>query len=206
MVQTSSEWEDVVDRIGRWVDFKGAYKTMDKDYMESIWWAFKTLYEKGKIYEGEKVLMYCTLDGTPLSKAEVTMDAGAYQDVTDPSVYVKFKLDDGKTLLAWTTTPWTLPANTALAVNKDFTYVEVELENEKFIIAKELVSKVLVDEKHQQLNYKVVRRLRAKIWLVKVTNRCLALIVVTMRTKFGRLITSTQKLVPASCIWRRRLW
>ena len=91
MVQTSSEWEDVIDRIGRWVDFKGAYKTMDKEYMESVWWAFKELYEKGKIYEGEKVLMYCTLDATPLSKAEVTMDAGAYQDVTDPSVYVKFK-------------------------------------------------------------------------------------------------------------------
>ena len=77
MVQTSSLWEDTIDRIGRWVDFEGAYKTMDKNYMESIWWAFKTLYEKGKIYEGEKVLMYCTLDATPLSKAEVTMDAGA---------------------------------------------------------------------------------------------------------------------------------
>ena len=116
MVQTSGLWEEYVDRIGRWVDFKGAYRTMDKDYMESIWWAFKTLYEKGKIYEGEKVLMYCTLDGTPLSKAEVTMDAGAYQDVTDPSVYIKFKLQDGRYLLAWTTTPWTLPANTAVAV------------------------------------------------------------------------------------------
>ncbi|MGE5312618.1 MAG: class I tRNA ligase family protein, partial [Acidobacteriota bacterium] len=92
MVQTSSEWNDVVDRIGRWVDMDNAYKTMDKEYMESVWWAFKELYEKGKIYEGEKVLMYCTLDATPLSKAEVTMDAGAYQDVTDPSVYVKFKL------------------------------------------------------------------------------------------------------------------
>ncbi|HEV7951987.1 MAG TPA: class I tRNA ligase family protein, partial [Candidatus Saccharimonadales bacterium] len=114
MVQTSSLWEDTVDRIGRWVDFKGAYKTMDKEYMESVWWAFKNLYEKGKIYEGEKVLMYCTLDATPLSKAEVTMDAGAYQDVTDPSVYVKFKLKSGLTLLAWTTTPWTLPSNTAV--------------------------------------------------------------------------------------------
>jgi len=113
MNQTAAEWEQVVDRIGRWVDFKGAYKTMDKTYMESVWWAFKTLYDKGKIYEGEKVLMYCTLDGTPLSKAEVTMDTGAYQDVTDPSVYVKFKLTDGRTLLAWTTTPWTLPANTS---------------------------------------------------------------------------------------------
>ncbi len=127
MTQTAAEWEQIIDRIGRWVDFKGAYKTMDKDYMESVWWAFKTLYDKGKIYEGEKVLMYCTLDGTPLSKAEVTMDSGAYQDVTDPSVYVKFKLSDGGTLLAWTTTPWTLPANTALAVNKELDYVEVKL-------------------------------------------------------------------------------
>jgi len=159
MLETSSAWEDVIDRIGRWVEFKGAYKTMDKDYMESIWWAFKTLYEKGKIYEGEKVLMYCTLDGTPLSKAEVTMDAGAYQDVTDPSVYVKFKLDDGRTLLAWTTTPWTLPANTALAVNKDVTYVEVEVDGERMVVAKDLVEKVFTDEKHQPLAYEVLREL-----------------------------------------------
>ncbi len=99
MVQTGGLWEDTIDRIGRWVDFKGAYKTMDKEFMESVWWAFKTLYEKGKIYEGEKVLMYDTKWATPLSKAEVTMDAGAYQDVTDPSVYVKFKIVDGKDFL-----------------------------------------------------------------------------------------------------------
>ena len=287
MVQTSGEWEDVVDRIGRWVDFKGAYKTMDKDYMESVWWAFKELYDKGKIYEGEKVLMYCTLDATPLSKAEVTMDAGAYQDVTDPSVYVKFKLKDkgnnqstflviekslpddkidalsdfgdvkvekesetwgkffsvnvgsdkldifvdflakhlleknqfdGGTwyvdsvgtsnyiifrnkiikvrdekdveefkeygrklnipeeqldidftkmkhehstyLLAWTTTPWTLPANTAVAVNKDLTYVEVEQNGEHLILAKELLAKVMQDEKHQPLDYEVLREFK----------------------------------------------
>ena len=162
MVQTSSEWENVVDRIGRWVDFRGAYKTMDRDYMESIWWAFKTLYEKGKIFEGEKVLMYCTLDATPLSKAEVTMDAGAYQDVTDPSVYVKFKLEDGSTLLAWTTTPWTLPANTAVAVNEKLDYVEVKVGDEQFILAKELLGKVLQDEKHQPLAYEIVRELKGK--------------------------------------------
>jgi hypothetical protein len=160
MVQTGNLWEDTVDRIGRWVDFKGAYKTMDKDYMESVWWAFKELYDKGKIYEGERVLMYCTRDATPLSKAEVTMDAGAYQDVTDPSVYVKFKLTDGSTLLAWTTTPWTLPANTAIAVNSKLTYVEVELDGEKFILAKELLPKVLVDEKHQPLQYKITKELK----------------------------------------------
>lgn len=163
MVQTSSLWEDTVDRVGRWVDFKGAYKTMDKEYMESVWWAFKELYEKGKIYEGEKVLMYCTLDATPLSKAEVTMDAGAYQDVTDPSVFTKFKLtDEDVSLLAWTTTPWTLPANTALAVNKDFDYVEVELDGERLILAKDLVEKVLTDAKHQVLEYKIVRTLKGK--------------------------------------------
>ncbi len=158
MLETSSLWEDTIDRIGRWVDFKGAYKTMDKEYMESIWWAFKTLYEKGKIYEGEKVLMYCTLDATPLSKAEVTMDAGAYQDVTDPSVYTKFKLEDGRTLLAWTTTPWTLPANTALAVHPEITYVEVQTGDDRFLIAKDLVATVLTDEKHKPLEYTVLEQ------------------------------------------------
>ncbi|MEO6513302.1 MAG: isoleucine--tRNA ligase [Candidatus Saccharimonadales bacterium] len=160
MVQTSSLWEDTIDRIGRWVDFKGAYKTMDNNYIESVWWAFKELYEKGKIYEGEKVLMYCTQDATPLSKAEVTMDSGAYQDVTDPSVFVKFKLSSGMTLLAWTTTPWTLPANTAVAVNNDIDYVEVKLGDEQFVLAKELLPKVLTDEKHQPLHYEIVRELK----------------------------------------------
>lgn len=160
MVQTSSLWNDTIGRIGRWVDMDNAYKTMDKEYMESIWWAFKELYTKGKIYEGERVLMYCTRDATPLSKAEVTMDAGAYQDVTDPSVYVKFQLTDGSTLLAWTTTPWTLPANTAVAVNKDLDYVEVKVGGDQFILAKELAQKVLTNEKHQPLEYEVVRSLK----------------------------------------------
>jgi isoleucyl-tRNA synthetase len=163
MVQTGNLWNDTIDRIGRWVDMDNAYKTMDKEYMESIWWAFKKLYDDGKIYEGERVLMYCTRDATPLSKAEVTMDAGAYQDVTDPSVFVKFKLvDEDTSLLAWTTTPWTLPANTAAAVNKDFDYVEVEVGDENLILAKELVEKVLTDEKHQPLDYKIVRTLKGE--------------------------------------------
>lgn len=173
MVQTSNLWEDTIDRIGRWVDFKGAYKTMDKNYMESVWWAFKQLYEKGKIYEGERVLMYDTKWATPLSKAEVTMDAGAYVDVTDPSVYVKFKLgtDDKKdheeagkptSLLAWTTTPWTLPGNTALAINPDIQYVEVDYEGEYYILAEALVEKVFTDEKHQPLEYRIVRPVSTK--------------------------------------------
>lgn len=160
MVTTGDAWESTIDRFGRWVDFKGAYKTMDKEYMESVWWAFKQLYEKGKIYEGEKVLLYCTRDATPLSKAEIAMD-NSYQDVTDPSVFVKFKLvDEDVFVLAWTTTAWTLPANTAVAVNKDETYVEVEIDGEHLILAEALVEKVLTDEKHKPLNYKVVRQLQ----------------------------------------------
>jgi isoleucyl-tRNA synthetase len=163
MIQTGGLWEDTVDRIGRWVDFKGAYTTMDKDYMESVWWAFKQLYEKGKIYEGERVLMYDTKWATPLSKAEVTMDAGAYQVVTDPSVYVKFKLTDQDVyLLAWTTTPWTLPGNTAVAVNTDVEYVEVVLDGDHFILAKDLLDKALTDEKHKPLDYEIVRKFKGK--------------------------------------------
>jgi len=129
-----------------------AYKTMDKPYMESIWWAFKELYEKGKIYEGEKVLMYCTRDATPIAKAEVAMD-NSYQNDTDPSVYVKFKLTSWPSeayLLAWTTTPWTLNSNTAIAVNKDIEYAEVDVDGTTLILAKELIAKALTDEKTQR--------------------------------------------------------
>lgn len=162
MVQTGNLWEDTIDRIGRWVDFKGAYKTMDKEYMESVWWAFKTLYEKGKIYEGEKVLLYCTRDATPISKAEVAMD-NSYQEVTDPSVYVKFKLkDEDVFILAWTTTPWTLNANTAIAVNKEITYAEVELDGVRMIIAEKLLDSVLTDEKHAVLSYNKIRTFKGK--------------------------------------------
>jgi isoleucyl-tRNA synthetase len=160
MVANAATWEDVVDRVGRWVDFNGAYKTMDKDYMESVWWAFKELYEKGKIYEGEKVLMYDTKFATPVSKNEVTMDNDAYQTVTDPSVYVRFKLADSASLLAWTTTPWTLPGNTALAVSSELDYVEVELDGERLIVAKDLAPKVFVDDKKKPLDYRVVRELK----------------------------------------------
>ena len=325
MVANSETWQGVIDRIGRWVDFTGAYRTMDKDFMESVWWAFKQLYEAGKIYEGEKVLMYDTKFATPVSKAEVTMDNDAYQTVTDPSVYVKFRLKDSKTsrkivlnehskilfvcnanvvrsqmaqafynhftntqnadsagvnaekystdeiptvadfdahlvaknldplavidlmrekgievgasqrtqltkdmlrdydlvvnianrsqtpdwlkgdnvvwwkiedphaesrelaklacdevekrvkklisgevvddiegddvnVLAWTTTPWTLPANLMLAVNPEMTYCEVLVDGEKLIIAEEALERTLQDDKHQLLEYDVLRK------------------------------------------------
>ena len=171
MVANSETWQGVIDRIGRWVDFTGAYRTMDKDFMESVWWAFKQLYEADKIYEGEKVLMYDTKFATPVSKAEVTMDNDAYQTVTDPSVYVKFPIDSSAIsdvdvldenaslpvyLLAWTTTPWTLPANAALAVKEDAEYAKVKVQDEIFILAKVLVDKVLVDDKKHPIAFDIL--------------------------------------------------
>jgi isoleucyl-tRNA synthetase len=162
MEQGGNEWEGIIDRLGRWVEFEGAYKTMDKDYMESIWWAFKELYENGKIYEGEKVLLYCTRDATPISKSEVAME-NSYKETTDASLFVYLDLvDEPASLLAWTTTPWTLPANVVVAVNPKLTYVEVEYNNKKIILAKDLVEKVFTDEKHQSLEYKVTREFSGK--------------------------------------------
>lgn len=148
MVSNSEAWEGVIERVGRWVDFRGAYRTMDKNFMESVWWAFKTLYEQGKIYEGRKVLMYDTKFSTPVSKTEVTMDNEAYQTVTDPSVYVKFEIVSegelkGTKILAWTTTPWTLPANLTLAINKNLEYKIYSVGDEKLIVASELAEKAL---------------------------------------------------------------
>jgi len=162
MVRTGTEWEDTIERLGRWVEFRGAYKTMDPEYMESVWWAFKQLYEKGKIYEGEKILIYCTKDATPISKSEVAME-NSYQLDTDPSVYVYFKLDDSdEYLLAWTTTPWTLPANVAVAVHTDMEYSLVEYGGKKFYVASEAVSRVMQDAKHQPLEYEILKQVRGK--------------------------------------------
>ena len=161
MVANSEEWRSTIDRCGRWVDFDNPYRTMNKDFMESVWWAFKKLYDAGKIYEGRKVLMYDTKFATPVSKAEVTMDNDAYQTVTDPSAYVKFKMTEavgpfsedhklGRTalsvseekrstasiyFLAWTTTPWTLMANRALAISKKMEYGVYDIDGQKLIVA-----------------------------------------------------------------------
>ena len=160
MVRTGTEWEDTIERIGRWVEFKGAYKTMDNNYMESVWWAFKRLYEEGKIYEGEKILIYCTKDATPISKSEVAME-NSYQIDTDPSLFVYFKLEDeDEHLLAWTTTPWTLPANMVLAVNQDVDYSLVAYGDKKFYVASDRVEKVMTDEKHQPLEYSIVKTIK----------------------------------------------
>ena len=157
MVANSETWRSTIDRIGRWVDFDNSYRTMNKDFMESVWWAFKTLYDKGFIYEGRKVLMYDTKFATPVSKAEVTMDNDAYQIVTDPSAYVKFRTRGGFAdlskspkriplyLLAWTTTPWTLPANKMLAVSPDLDYGVYEKDGEHFVVAAKLADKLFPD-------------------------------------------------------------
>ena len=151
MVANSEAWESTIERIGRWVDFRGAYRTMDKNYMESVWWAFKTLYDKGLIFEGRKVLMYDTKFSTPVSKAEVMMDNDAYQEVTDPSVFVKFKVVSegelqGTYLLAWTTTPWTLPANLVLAVNEKLTYGLYQVGEEKIVTLVKTAAEVFEGE------------------------------------------------------------
>ncbi|QHU92742.1 isoleucine--tRNA ligase [Candidatus Saccharibacteria bacterium oral taxon 488] len=160
MVRTGTEWEDTIERIGRWVEFKGAYKTMDNNYMESVWWAFKKLYEEGKIYEGEKILIYCTKDATPISKSEVAME-NSYQIDTDPSLFVYFKLEDeDEYLLAWTTTPWTLPANMVVAINRDVDYSLVAYGDKKFYIASDAVERVMTDEKHQPLEYSIVKTIK----------------------------------------------
>ena len=193
MVANSETWRATIDRVGRWVDFDNCYRTMNKDFMESVWWAFKQLYEAGKIYEGRKVLMYDTKFATPVSKAEVTMDNDAYQNVTDPSAYVKFKLVGtgevdstfGETiatneelveaspvttgasktgraksaatsslyLLAWTTTPWTLPANLALAVNPDLDYGVFNIDGGNLIVALER-AKTLFEGKKPEKAFK----------------------------------------------------
>ncbi len=130
-----TEWEKTVSRIGRWVDFKNDYKTMDVDYMESVWWVFKQIWDKGLIYQGNKVVPYSTALETALSNFEATSN---YQDVQDPAVTVLFKLKNEETYIAaWTTTPWTLPSNLALIVNEDIDYVKVheKKKNIKFYIA-----------------------------------------------------------------------
>jgi isoleucyl-tRNA synthetase len=137
-----SEWRAMIRRIARWVDFDDSYKTMDSTYMESVWWGFKQIYDKGLIYEGRKVLLYCPRCETPVSNFEVAMD-NSYKEVQEESVFIKFKvkhpekinLSGNVYLLAWTTTPWTLPGNVALAVGRDIKYRAIHSGNDYLIVA-----------------------------------------------------------------------
>ncbi|MCB9812795.1 MAG: isoleucine--tRNA ligase [Pseudomonadales bacterium] len=164
VMRLDTEWEKIIDRLGRWVDFKNNYKTMDKSYMESIWWGFKQLIDKDLIYEGRKIVMYCPRCSTPLSNFEIAMD-NSYENVEDFSVYIKFKINENdltsknknEYLIAWTTTPWTLPGNVGLAVDENAHYVQIAFENELLWVAKDLVNQVFAQKK-----FKIVKTVKGK--------------------------------------------
>ncbi|HVW46245.1 MAG TPA: class I tRNA ligase family protein, partial [Solirubrobacterales bacterium] len=139
------EWNRLTERIAYWVDLDDPYVTLEDRYIESVWWSLSQLFEKGHLYEGHKVVPYCPRDGTPLSSHEV---AQGYEDVKDASIYVRFPLLDAEdeALLVWTTTPWTLPGNKAVAVNPSVTYVRARLDDETLVVAKNLVEKVLGED------------------------------------------------------------
>ncbi|CAN5534413.1 isoleucine--tRNA ligase [soil metagenome] len=136
------EWNRLTERIGFWLDTDDAYYTLDDSYIESVWWSLKQVWEKGLLYEGHKVVPYCPRCGTALSSHEIAL---GYRDVVDPSVYVRFPLrgEQGVSLLGWTTTPWTLLSNAALAVNPEVTYVRARVGDETLILADALVERVL---------------------------------------------------------------
>ncbi len=139
--ETSAEWDWYIDHIGRWVDMENAYKTMDQDYMESVLWVFKQMHEKGKVYKGRRVSLYSWKLSTPISNFEVAMD-DSYEEVSDPAVTVMFPLiqshkhvQEGDYILAWTTTPWTIPAHMSMALNKNLAYSRVSSEWKFYILA-----------------------------------------------------------------------
>ncbi|MDN6794876.1 MAG: isoleucine--tRNA ligase, partial [Propionibacterium sp.] len=145
VLRFTREWQDYVTRQARWVDFEHDYKTLDPTYMESVIWAFKTLYDKGLIYKGFRVLPYCWHDQTPLAAHELKMDDDIYQDRTDQAITVGLRMESGELALIWTTTPWTLPSNLAIAAGPDIDYVTVRpaqgpLAGERVILARDLVS------------------------------------------------------------------
>lgn len=149
------EWDEVTKRIGYWLDLKDAYITCSNEYIESVWWILSEYYKKGLIYIGHKIVPYCPRCGTTLSSHEV---AQGYEEVEDPSVFVKMRLEDEKDtyFLVWTTTPWTLISNVALTLGPEITYAKVEYKGEKLILAKALLDKVLKEE------YKILEEFSGK--------------------------------------------
>ncbi len=147
------QWREMTERVGYWVDMEEPYVTYHDNYIESEWWALKQMWEKDLIYKGHKIVPYCPRCGTALSSHEV---AQGYKDVKDSSIYVKFKVKgEDKYILVWTTTPWTLPSNVALAVNKSYDYVEVVHHDEHLILAEALLSKL-------DCEYEVVRKFKGE--------------------------------------------
>ncbi|MEK7635125.1 MAG: class I tRNA ligase family protein [Patescibacteria group bacterium] len=160
VMRYADEWKKIIPRVGRWVDMEDDYKTMDTTYTESVWWAFKNLYDKDLIYKSFKAMQLCPRCETTLSNFEVNQ---GYKDIADLSVYVKFKLvdEDNTYLLAWTTTPWTLPGNVALAINKNVEYVKVKKDGVFLIMFKDLIEKVLKE------NFEIVEEFFGKKLLGK---------------------------------------
>ncbi|MEI8103837.1 MAG: isoleucine--tRNA ligase [Candidatus Moraniibacteriota bacterium] len=157
VLQYTDDWRKVITRLGRWADMEHPYKTMDLPYMESVWWVFKQLWDKGLIYENYRIMHVCTRCETTLSQSEVSE---GYMNVKDLSATVKFKLDAGQQIgdfvtddntfiLAWTTTPWTLPGNVALAVGKDIEYVKIQVGEEFFIIAQSRLQDVMKEKGYE---------------------------------------------------------
>ncbi|KAJ5097467.1 Isoleucine--tRNA ligase cytoplasmic [Penicillium angulare] len=159
VMRFSSEWRQTIERLGRWIDFDNDYKTMDPSFMESIWWVFKELFDKGMVYRGHRVMPYSTALNTPLSNFEAQQN---YKDVQDPAVVVTFPLlDDPETcLLAWTTTPWTLPSHTGLCAHPDFEYVKIwdEATSKHYILLETLLKTIYKDPK--KAKFKIVSRLK----------------------------------------------
>ncbi|KAG6017454.1 Isoleucine--tRNA ligase, cytoplasmic [Claviceps pusilla] len=148
VMRYASEWRSTIERLGRWIDFDNDYKTMDPKFMESVWWVFKQLFDKGQVYQGHRVMPYSTVLTTALSNFEANQN---YQDVTDPAIVVSFPLLDDPNihLLAWTTTPWTLPSHTGLAVHPEFDYIKIhdEQSGKIFILLEQLLSTLYKDPK-----------------------------------------------------------
>lgn len=157
--EVSGEWEWYIDHIGRWVDFRNAYRTMDLPYMESVMWVFKQMYDKDYIYKGLRVSLYCPHCGTPISNFEVAMDADNYKEVTDPATVYKYQLlgEDKTFILAWSTTPWNKIVTPALAVNPKLTYVKVKQGDECYILAEATLSILNTDSK-----YEIVEKINGK--------------------------------------------
>ena len=174
VMKYTGEWREYVTRQARWVDFDNDYRTMNPDYMESVIWAFKQLFDKGLVYEGFRVLPYCWNDETPLSNHELRMDDDVYQMVQDPAVTVGYRLDGdddlgGALVLVWTTTPWTLPSNLAVMVGEDIDYVVVESDvtgvTERYVLAEarlESYARELRNEDVEDVAQQVVRRLKGR--------------------------------------------
>jgi len=160
VMKYSSVWREQITRMGRWIDFDNDYKTMDKNFMESCWWAFKELYNKGLVYRSSRVMPYSNGCNTVLSNFEANMN---YMDVKDPSVMITFPLlsDPTVSFVAWTTTPWTLPSNLALAVGAELDYVKIKFGEDKFLICnKDLLKKIAKDLKLQKTE--VVETMKGK--------------------------------------------